>query len=73
MKKKIILFLIVILAYSCINKNNTEYKKRFPILAGKYFGQEKPGHESKIFAPNIISTGKSELNAVFSPDYSEFY
>ena len=39
----------------------------------KYLGQAEPGNTPEIFAPNIISTGMAEINAVFSPDYKEFY
>lgn len=48
-------------------------KNSFPVLTGKYLGQAEPGNTPEIFAPDIISTGMSELNAVFSPDFKEFY
>lgn len=44
-----------------------------PIISGKYFGQKEPTLRSELFAPGIISTGMSEINAVYSPDYSEFF
>ena len=43
------------------------------MLIGKYLGQTKPGLKPEIFAPNIVSTGMAEINAVFSPDFKEFY
>jgi len=53
--------------------SNLTAKIDFPILKGPYLGQKPPGETPEIFAPGIISTGLSELNAVFSPDGSEFY
>lgn len=43
----------------------------YPELSGEYLGQEPPGLEGKLFAPGIMSTGLSELNAVFFPDGKE--
>jgi hypothetical protein len=40
---------------------------------GLYFGQNPPGKTPEIFAPGFISTGKAELNSVFTPDGKEFY
>jgi Tol biopolymer transport system component len=37
-----------------------------------YFGQAPPGDVATIFAPGRISTGRDELNAVFSPDGQVF-
>jgi len=45
----------------------------FPVLEGPYLGQPPPGPEPKLFAPGIVSTGMDDLNAVFSPDGTEFY
>ena len=42
-------------------------------LVGKYIGQKAPGLTPKLFAPNVVSTENSQLNAVFSPDGNEFY
>ena len=36
-------------------------------------GQKEPGLVPEIFAPNIVSTGMTEINACFSPDYTEFF
>jgi predicted esterase len=55
--------------YSAINyiQNN------FPILAGKYLGQNKPGDTPEIFAPGIVSTSAKEFAITFSPDRMELY
>jgi hypothetical protein len=45
----------------------------WPDVAGPYFGQEPPGMMAEIFAPGIISTDRSEINSVFTPDRDEFY
>jgi hypothetical protein len=45
----------------------------FPVLKGSYLGQKAPGMMPEVFAPGIISTKQSELNAVFSPRGDEFY
>jgi Tol biopolymer transport system component len=71
--KKYLLFSLLILAIGCNTKQLETEKNSFPALKGKYLGQSEPGNTPEIFAPNIISTGMSELNAVFSPDFKEFY
>jgi Tol biopolymer transport system component len=38
-----------------------------------YIGQSSPDLVPEIFAENIVSTPKDEINAVFSPDGKEFY
>jgi ankyrin repeat protein len=51
-------------------------KKEFikqPVLEGEYLGQQKPGLTPELFAPGVVSTEKSELNSVFTPDGKEFY
>lgn len=63
---------LVMLA-GCGTKKATETEKEFPILKGPYLGQKPPGMVPEVFAPGIISTEKSELNAVFSPAGDEFY
>jgi hypothetical protein len=42
-------------------------------LNGAYLGQEPPGTESEVFAPDLISTEAGELNSVFCCDGNEFY
>ncbi len=71
--KKQILFLLLIITMGC-NVNQMENEKdKFPELIGKYLGQKQPGLSPELFAPNIVSTGMSEINAAFSPDFKEFY
>ena len=43
----------------------------FPVMSGEYLGQEPPGLEGELFAQGIMSTGMSELNAVFFPGGKE--
>lgn len=45
----------------------------WPVLSGPYLGQVPPGLEAEIFAPDIISTDGSEINAAFTPDGREFF
>ncbi len=47
--------------------------KDWPELKGEYLGQPKPGATPALFAPGVVSTEKSELNSVFTPDGREFY
>lgn len=42
-------------------------------LRGDYLGQTPPGMTPTIFAPGVVSTRVSELNAAFSPDGDELY
>lgn len=44
-----------------------------PALRGEYLGQKKPGLRPELFAPGVVSTERSELNSVFTPDGREFY
>ena len=72
MNKIIILGLSILLLIGCKPQSNKDTNMKFPELTGVYLGQSEPGLSPEIFAPNIISTGMSELNACFSPDFSEF-
>jgi hypothetical protein len=45
---------------------------RFPVLEGPYLGQKPPAKMPQLFAPGIVSTGRDDLNAVFSADGTEF-
>ena len=72
MKKYLFLSLLII-AFGCSTKQLENKQDSFPVLTGKYLGQAEPGNTPEIFAPNIVSTGMSEINAVFSPDFKEFY
>ncbi len=71
MTKFWILILILVMATGC--DTDQQEKENFPILTGKYLGQKDPGLTPEIFAPNIVSTGMTEINTCFSPDYSEFF
>lgn len=42
-------------------------------VLGEYLGQKPPGMVAEKFAPGKISTDKSELNCVFTPDGKEVY
>lgn len=67
MKANIFLFTFLVLI-SCTNKKSKEnFETNIDLLANE------PGIEPEIFAPGFISTGKYELNAVFSSDFNEFY
>lgn len=46
---------------------------KFPVLKGKYLGQERPGLTPEVFAPGIVTTDGGEFAGTFSPDGSEFY
>jgi len=56
-----------------IAKGATPEDAKPVILTGEYLGQNKPGLTAEMFAPNIVSTEKAELNSVFTPDGTEFY
>jgi ankyrin repeat protein len=43
------------------------------VLKGDYLGQTMPGNTPRIFALNFVSTERSQLNACFMPNLSEFY
>ncbi|MEN8251799.1 MAG: hypothetical protein ABFS32_22960, partial [Bacteroidota bacterium] len=72
MVKQFLLILFVILLFGCNTKQTENKAASFPVLIGKYLGQDEPGLIPEIFAPNIVSTGMNEINACFSPDYTEF-
>jgi Tol biopolymer transport system component len=52
---------------------SNEENSKFPILKGPYLGQKPPGMIPEIFAPGIVSTEKTEMNSVFSPNGKEFF
>lgn len=68
-KVKKILFL-VLLGFNGIIYAQTE--NNFLNSKDAYFGQKTPGLIPEIFAPGIVSTGMSEINACFSPNNKEF-
>jgi len=45
----------------------------WPDVSGPYLGQKPPGRVPELFAPKLISTDRSEIGSVFSPDHDEFY
>lgn len=60
---------LAMLAAGCIvRKESTD-----TVTQGDYMGQEKPGLEPVLFAPQIVSTGFHDRDAAFSPDHTEFY
>lgn len=71
--KKYIFIALLIMVFGCNTKQLENEKKGFPVLTEKYLGQEEPGLSPELFAPHIISTGMSEINSTFSPDYKAFY
>lgn len=73
MRKIIILNIVLLFTLSSSFAQTESTNDSSPIITGKYFGQEEPGLQAKLFAPGIISTGMFELNAVYSHDYKEFY
>lgn len=64
----LLIFVAGILIF-CTQKKSTDVFE----IKGPYFGQKPPGMTPEIFAPGIISTGYSEIKAVFSPDGREIY
>ncbi len=72
MMKNVIVFLLALFLFGCNTKREENKDDSFPVLTGKYLGQNEPKLSPEIFAPNIVSTGMSEINACFSPDYKEF-
>lgn len=68
MKKLLFLILLGFICTSC-----TQTKTNFINTKDAYFGLTTPGLIPEIFAPNIVSTGMSEINACFSPDYTSFF
>ena len=73
MIRKLVLFSCMLILLGCKTNMSEQKLDKFSIVTGKYMGQERPDFTPRIFAPNIVSTAMSELNAVFSPDYKEFY
>jgi len=67
---KLIIAVFLIVLTGC--KTKSPQSTAFPEMTGKYFGQDEPELLPELFAPGIVSTGMSEINACFSPDYTEF-
>ncbi len=61
---KLIFIAITLLTFNLSSEVNEE---------SEYFGQKRPWIKPELFMPGVVSTGMSELNAVFSPDHNLFY
>lgn len=70
---KMLFFCVVFIFSSSVRILCQTNQKDISKLTGPYLGQKPPGLKSELFAPNIISTNKNELNCVFSPDANEVY
>lgn len=66
-------FFVLVVLVGWLPQEKQTSKEDFPILKSPYLGQKPPGMTPEVFAPGIISTEKSELNSVFTPDGKEFY
>jgi len=73
MKKNLFIILLFITSYGCNEEHSSNKSEAFSSIQSKYMGQELPGLTPELFAPNMISTGMSEINASYSPDYKQFY
>lgn len=70
--KKMVLFLLVFFHLATISYTQSN-DADIPVLRGPYLGQDAPGNQSMVFAPDMISTDDGELNSVFALDGREFY
>lgn len=75
MKKTVLsILLIFITLCSLFSQERIENNPSFPLLKGKYLGQNPPGTTPEIFAPEIVSVkDRIDLNSIFSSDYRKFY
>jgi hypothetical protein len=73
MKSKKTILLSVIIFWQCTLVFCQTNLKNSTVLKGPYMGQNPPGSQSKVFAPEFVSTEFGELNAIFTSDGSEFY
>ena len=64
---------VVFLVLGCNMETHNKNSEVFSDLSGDYLGQEVPGAEPRIFAPNIISTGLYERDIAMTPDGKEIY
>ena len=71
MKNLFLLLFAGLLFVSCTTNNKEKAANKG--FEGAYLGQQSPGKQAKLFAPEFISTGMYERDAAFSPDGSEFY
>lgn len=75
MEKNRLLILATILSINfVIAQEKTEGKSNFPILYGKYLGQNPPGIKPLLFAPNIVSTKDyNDRDLTISPDGNQLF
>ena len=68
---------LTVLGYGCglrvENRSTGESEMEPAPLTGEYLGQEPPGMEPVLFAPEIVSTGLSERDMAITPDGKELY
>ncbi len=71
--RHILTCLIFVIAFLPLFRGDLIAGKDSQKLNGPYLGQKPPGMVPEIFAADIISTQKNEINSVFTPDGKEFY
>jgi hypothetical protein len=68
--KKIIITSIILIHFSIANCQNSQ--NSFPFLKGSYLGQDEPGINAELFAPELVSIGQGvHGNIVFTADLME--
>ncbi|WP_298516218.1 hypothetical protein [uncultured Kordia sp.] len=75
MKNTSFIFLLIttIILSACHTKKQSNTDDSTSI-ENPYLGQKPPGLQPKLFAPDIVSTGKHlEIEGVFAPNMKEFY
>jgi Tol biopolymer transport system component len=72
MRKEMLLLTTITFAISIQTSAVSAYDNR-PAVKGPYLEQQPPGMTAVMFAPGIVSTDRSEVNSVFSPNGEEFY
>jgi hypothetical protein len=72
MLRKISISITAVLIFTANASAEPAYED-WPALAGPYLGQSPPVATAVMFAPGIVSTVRSEINSVFTPDGNEFY
>lgn len=72
MRTKVLPLIITFLVFASRVQAEATYVP-WPDINGPYLGQQPPGLTAEMFAPDIVSTDRSEINSVFTPDGNEFY
>lgn len=63
-----------VLLFSTITMSGNNYSKdEYPVIEGRYFGENPPGLTPKLFDPKIVSPEGNFEGGTFSPDMKEFY